>query len=64
MWDDTVMGAERSGIEAFGLLCQQSAQPVKSLQTTMNVSILRSKLLIYSQRVFYPSTLLVRTLRA
>jgi hypothetical protein len=58
------MGAERNGIETFGLLCQQSAKPVKSLQTTMNVSILRSKLLIHSQLVFYPSTLLVRTLRA
>ncbi|PMQ14138.1 hypothetical protein PseAD21_02060 [Pseudomonas sp. AD21] len=44
--------------------CNRVGTTPRYLQTTMNVSIFLSKLLIHSTRFFYPSTLLVRILRA
>ena len=44
--------------------CNRMGTPQGYLQTTMNVSIFLSKLLIHSAKHFYPSTFLVRILRA
>jgi hypothetical protein len=44
--------------------CNRVGTTPRCLQTTMNVSIFLSKLLIHPTRFFYPSTLLVRNLRA
>jgi len=44
--------------------CNQVGTQPRCLQTTMNVSIFLSKLLIHPAPLFYPSTLLVRFSRA
>ncbi|BBP69345.1 hypothetical protein PHLH6_13490 [Pseudomonas sp. Seg1] len=44
--------------------CNRVGTRPRCLQTTMNVSIFLSKLLIHPTLFFYPSTLLVRFLRA
>lgn len=44
--------------------CNRVGTTPRCLQTTMNVSIFLSKLLIHPTRFFYPSTLLVRNVRA
>jgi hypothetical protein len=44
--------------------CNRVDTTPRYLQTTVNVSIFISKLLIHPSRIFYPSTLLVRNLRA
>lgn len=44
--------------------CNRVGTTPGCLQTTMNVSIFLSKLLIHSTRFFYPFTLLVRNVRA
>jgi hypothetical protein len=54
----------RPTIQTFDGFCNEVGKQPRYLQTTMNVSIFLSKLLIHSAHLFYPSTFLVRILRA
>ena len=62
--DFSRIGSPAYNFKPCDAFCNRVGTTPSYLQTTMNVSIFLSKLLIHSARFFYPSTLLVRILRA
>lgn len=63
-WGDVSWVSSPASIHTFNDFCNGIGTQPRYLQTTMNVSIFLSKLLIYTAHFFYPSTFLVRFLRA
>ena len=58
------IGSPAYNFKPCDAFCNRVGTTPSYLQTTMNVSIFLSKLLIHPALIFYPSTLLVRFLRA